>query len=114
MHNETVRQQHGFTAYSLEIYYDSVPASQPDARHQAPPRECRRYPQPRRQDRPDRRQWRGQIQPVRPVARRTTAAWPRLYSGTDAATGGQLLRRLAHAPESGAGADVSIRPAAAG
>jgi ATPase subunit of ABC transporter with duplicated ATPase domains len=47
------------------------------------------------------------------VARRTAAAGPGLHAGPDAAAGGELLRRLAHAPEPGAGADVPFRPAAA-
>ena len=48
------------------------------------------------------------------VARRAAAAGPGLLAGPDAAAGGQLLGRLAHAPEPGAGADVPFRPAAAG
>ena len=49
----------------------------------------------------------------RAVARRTAAARPGLLARPDAAAGRQLLRRLAHAPEPGAGADVPFRPAAA-
>ena len=46
-------------------------------------------------------------------ARRGAAARPRLHARANARAGQQLLGRLAHAAESGAGADVPLRPAAA-
>ena len=50
----------------------------------------------------------------RALARRAAADRPGLHAGTDAAAADQLLGRLARAPEPGAGADVPVRPAAAG
>ncbi len=66
----------------------------------------------RRADRRPAPPLRGDRRLQRPCACRDAARRPRLRRGAPPGAGRQFLRRLAHAPQSRAGADVPLRPAA--